>query len=218
MRITLNPVFDIESGRRISHDGQYEYDGPVAEMKGGTEQAQANINTANQENQQLMQQGQAEQNQILPFLSSEITNPQGFGTTGVNELETAGGQATSGALGQATESANLRASRMGNPSSTASIIDAAARAAGAQQSTNALDVNKSNLMEKLNQQQAGEQGIGALSAGNIGESLSSLGLSNQAVNSLIQAKANTNPLNEIGGFIGDIGKGVGAAATGILGA
>lgn len=190
---------------------------PRAMNKGGSQEAQANVAKGDVYSQNLMNQGQAEQNQILPFLQSEMTNPQGFGTQGVNELETAGGEATSGALGQAKEAANLRASRMGNPSSTASIIDAASRAAGQQQSTNALDINKANLQEKLNQQQAGEQGIASLSAGNIGESLSSLGLSNQAVNSYIQAMQNTNPLNEFGTFIGDIGKGVGAAASGILG-
>ena len=112
----------------------------------------------------------------------------------------------------------LRASRTGNPSSSGSIIDAASRAAGQQQSNNALGVNEANLGEKLNQQQAGAQGIAGLSSGNIGESLSALGISNQAVNDYTNAYKATDwqaDLGAIGGLIGDVGKGVGAAATGI---
>ncbi len=217
MRIRENPTFDIKTGRFLYCDAEYEDFGPKVLMKGGTDEAKQNMATANTENSQLFNQGQQEQQQILPFLKSEMTNPLGFGQQGTNEMLSAGGEAASGAVGGATEAANLRASRMGNPSSTASIIDAASRAAGQQQSTNALDVNKANLQEKLAQQQAGEQGISSLSAGNIGESLSALGLSNQSLDAYIKAAANTNPLNEIGSFIGDLGKGVGAAATGILG-
>jgi hypothetical protein len=217
MRITLNPTFDIETGELISHDGQYEYGGKCEFLKGGTAQAQQNINTANNENSTLFNQGQQEQAQILPFLQQEMTNPQGLGASGRNELLTSGGEATSGALANAKEEANLRASRTGNTASTASIIDAATRAGAQQQSTNALDVGKADLQTKLAQQQAGEQGIASLSGGNIGESLSALGLSNQAVDDYIKAYSANNPLTTISNAIGAVGKGVGAAATGILG-
>jgi hypothetical protein len=218
VKITVNPTFDIETGALLAHDGQYEYDGPYMAMKGGTSQAQANINTANADNSQLFSQGQQEQSQILPFLQGEMLNPQGFGTAGTNELLTAGGEAASGATGAATEAANLRASRMGNPSSTASIIDAAARSGAQQQSANALDVNKANLQEKLNQQQAGEQGIGALSSGNIGESLSALGLSNDAVKDYISAYSANSPLHTLTSLMGAAGsaaKGIGEGVAGV---
>jgi hypothetical protein len=215
MRITLNPTFSIETGELISHGGQWEHEGYCIFLKGGTAQAQKNIDTANNENSQLFGQGQQEQAQILPFLQQEMTNPQGIGEAGRNQLLTAGGEATSGALANAKEEANLRASRMGNPASTASIIDAATRSGAQQQSKNALDVNQLDLQTKLAQQQAGEQGIGALSSGNIGESLSALGLSNQAVDDYIKAYSANNPLTTISNAIGAVGKGVGAAATGI---
>ena len=47
MRIRINPVWDLETLRIISDDGQYDYDGPFADFKGGTGQAQQNINTGN---------------------------------------------------------------------------------------------------------------------------------------------------------------------------
>ena len=128
---------------------------PRAMNKGDMSQMMQNANTANAENTQLTNMGIGAEQQVLPFLQSEIANPQGFGQQGVNEMLTAGGQAASGATGQATEAANLRASRSGNPSSTSSIIDAAARAGMQNQTNNANNVNIQNLQEKLKQQQAG---------------------------------------------------------------
>ena len=191
---------------------------PRAMNKGGTTQASQNMATANAENTSLLNQGQAEENAVLPFLKNEVTNPSGFGTTGVNELQTAGGEAVSGAVGAGNEAANLRASRMGNPSSTASIIDAVARGGAQAQSGNALDVNKANLQEKLNQQQAGAQGLSALSAGNIGESLSALGLSNEALNSYINAYKANSPVSTIEGLMGAAGSAAKSIGEGVAGA
>jgi len=188
---------------------------PVPMNKGGTQQAQQNINTANAQNSQLFGESQAEQNTILPFLQQEMTNPQGFGQTGVNEMLTAGGEATSGAVGAGNEAANLRASRLGNPSSTASIIDAVARSGAAQQSKNALGVDQANLQEKLKQQQAGAAGIENIGNTDLKAALDSLGLSNQAVGDYTNAYKASNPLNYIApiiGGLGSLGKGIGAAA------
>jgi len=187
----------------------------------GVDAAEANNATANSLQNTFAQQGQAEQAQVLPFLNQEMLNPQGFGQQGVNELQTAGGQAVSGAVGNANQAANLRASRSGNASSTGAIIDAASRGGMQQQSNNALGINTANLQEKLAQQQAGEQGIASLSSGNIGESLQSLGLSNQAQQGITQAyTAGGGAMGAFGTVLGDlggIGTGVGAAAKGITG-
>lgn len=180
---------------------------------GGKSQALTQLGTAQGLESTYANDATNAQNEILPFLNSEVTNPVGFGQTGVNELLTQGGQATSGAVGAGDEAAKLRASRLGNPSSSASIIDAVSRAGASQQSNNALNVNTDNLQEKLKQQQAGESGIASLGTGDMNAALGSLGLGNSATNSYIQASANTNPLNAIGGIFGDlagIGTGIGA--------
>jgi hypothetical protein len=179
---------------------------PRAMNKGGTSLAQENVTNADNASSSLLQQGQAEQAQVLPFLQSEMNNPQGFGQQGTNELMTAGGQATSGAVGGANEAAQLRASRSGNPSSSASIIDAAARGGAQQQSNNALGIDTANLQQKEAQQQAGAQGISALSGGNIGESLSALGLSNQAVQDYTNAYTKTDWQSSLGAVAGAAGK------------
>lgn len=213
--ITVNPSFDIDTFELLAHDGQYEYAGPIAECKGGTDMAQQNFNTANALNSQYNTQAQQAQGEILPFLKAEMTNPAGFGQQGTNELLTAGGQATSGAVGAGDEAAKLRASRLGNPSSSGSIIDAIARSGMQQQSGNALDVNTQNLQEKLKQQQAGESGIAGLGGQDLSAALSSLGLSNTAVEDYTKAWSASNPLTQIDqtlGALGQLGQGVAAGA------
>lgn len=188
---------------------------PAPMNKFGTKQAQANSGTATGLENTYAGDATATQNEILPFLNQEVTNPQGFGVTGTNEMLTAGGQATSGALGAADEEAKLRASRMGNPSSSASILDAASRSAMKQQSSNALGVDTANLKEKLARQQAGASGISALSSADTKAALDALGLNNQSVQDWTGAYNATNPLNMITGILGNVGtlgQGVGAAA------
>ncbi len=219
-QITVNPSFDIASGALVAHDGQYDYCGPVAECKGGTEQAQQNINTADKLSSGYATQEQGIQNQLLPFLTAETTNPQGFGQQGTNELLSSGGQEVSGAVGAGDEAAKLRASRLGNPSSSGSIIDAVARSGMAQQSDNALGINTENLGEKLKQQQAGATGIADIGGHDLQAALSSLGMSNDAVSDYIKASAANNPLNTLNGVLqaaGGIGTGVGAGLKALHG-
>jgi hypothetical protein len=211
--ITVNPSFDLQTFELVAHDGQFEYCGPVAECKGGMEQAQQNINTADKLSSGYATQEQGIQNQLLPFLTAETTNPQGFGTQGTNELLSSGGQAVSGAVGAGDEAAKLRASRLGNPSSSGSIIDAVARSGMQQQSDNALGINTENLGEKLKQQQAGATGLGELGGKDMSAALSSLGLSNNAIEDYTKAYSATGgPLGPFGQAISNLGQGVGGIA------
>ena len=211
MRITTRVSWDWD-GNLLGWEG-YEYDGPVASAKGGTGMASQNFNTANAMNQGLYGQAESLQGQLLPFLQQEMLNPQGMGPQGVNQLVTSGGQAVSGELGQAREAASLRASRMGNPSSTAAIEDAATRAGLRQQSNNILGINEEDLKLKLAQQQAGAQGLGALGAQDLNAALSSLGLSNQAVSDYTAAWKASNPMQMIDQATQAVGNLGGAAAN-----
>ena len=47
---------------------------PRAMNKGGTTQASQNMATANAENTSLLNQGQAEENAVLPFLKTRVRN------------------------------------------------------------------------------------------------------------------------------------------------
>ena len=107
MKIYTRIVFDWD-GRIIEADS-YEYAGPIAELKGPSDlqkqTGQTDYSTAGG-----LQGSASNINQFLtPQLQQDVTNPQGIGQLGLNELQTSGGQAVAGQLGASNEEANLRA-------------------------------------------------------------------------------------------------------------
>jgi hypothetical protein len=181
----------METLQWVGNDGVYDYDGPVELAKGpGAGDALTNTGTASTNANTLFGEAQSDQSQILPFLQQEATNPQGFGQQTMGQMTTAGGQATAGALGSGINKADLTASRTGNQASLSDIIAAATRGGESATSNNALDLNLDNAKLKQQQQQAGIAGIGSLAGENESSSLSSLGLSNQAIQDW--ATANTS--------------------------
>jgi len=190
MRITTKITWDMETDEIVSHEF-HEYDGPIDEMKGpAAGDALTNVGTGQTNANTLFGESQGEQSSILPFLNQEATNPQGFGQQTMGEMTTAGGQATAGTLGSGINRANLTASRTGNQAALSDIIAAATRGSQATTSNNALDLGLQNARLKQQQQQAGISGIGSLAGENEQSSLSSLGLSNQAIQDW--ATANTS--------------------------
>jgi hypothetical protein len=117
----------------------------------------------------------------LPFLQNELTNPQGFGQSTVNQMITQGGQATAGATGAAKEAALLNASRTGNTAAVPGVIDNTTRSAMQQQSNNVLNTNLANANLKQQQQQEGVSGLESMYGTDVSAALQSLGLSNQAI-------------------------------------
>jgi hypothetical protein len=210
MRITRTPTFSIETLELISHDGQYEYAGPVAELK-GSGYAKANMNTANNLSSQYSGQGLGVNASLIPAYNSEINNPIGFGEQALTQMKTEGGQSAAGAQSASQEQARLAAARTGNLASLPSEQDKLARSATQSADENALGLDVANTKAKLAQQQAGLAGKAALGAEDTGAGLNALGLSNQALNEYMQA-ANwwEQPLNTIIGG----GAQVGAAAAG----
>lgn len=190
MRITVNPSFSWETLKLVAHDGVLEYYGTVIELKGGASAAPAKslINTSG--NLAAADTGEANgiEGQILPFLSGELTNPQGMGQQGLGEAETAGGQAVAGSLAGAEQQGKLGAARTGNPASIQAINDATTRAGMRQQSNNALDTNLENTNLKLAQQQAGAGGLERLFGQNQSAGLESLGIENNAISNYIKSK------------------------------
>lgn len=197
MRITINPVFDLETLELISHEGIYEYDGPVLELK-GSGMASANMNTANNLQNAYSSQGLGINAGLLPQYQSEIDNPIGFGQQALTQMKTEAGQGAAGAQSAAQQRAALAAARTGNLASLPSEQDKLARSAAESSDQNALGLDVQNTQAKLAQQQAGLSGEAALGAADTGAGLNALGLSNQALNSYMQA-ANwwEQPLNSI---------------------
>ena len=130
---------------------------------------------------QYNKQNLADRSTIEPFLTNELTNPQGYGADTIAQMLTQGGQAVSGATGAASEAAGLNASRTGNSAAVPGIIDATARNAMKQQSDNALNVNINNAMLKQKQQQAGAAGLENMYGEDQNAVLKSMGLQNESL-------------------------------------
>ena len=202
MRVTTRAEYDW-NGNLLKWEG-YDYDGEVALAKGGQQVTAQNAKGAQTNSTAEQGNATADYNTLLPLFQQEATNPTGLGQLGLGALTTAGGEATAGALGAGKEAATLRASRAGNPSSTASIIDALGRSAMNQQSNNALKTGMENEQVKLGQQQAGLSGIENLGNESQNAALNYLGLSNTASNNLAnqqQAAFSSifGPLMQLGG-------------------
>lgn len=169
--------------------------------KGASKQAQNLFGREGAAAGNLGARGTTDYNSIFPFLTGEMTNPQGFGTTALDQMLTQGGEAVSGATGAASEAANLNASRTGNTAAVPGIIDATARNAMKQQSDNALNVNIKNALLKNEQQQAGARGLEGLYGEDLSAALKATGLENETLGEWTGAdKAKTNPLSILGMF------------------
>lgn len=149
--------------------------------KGSANAAKNQVGTNNAYATGYRQQGQQSLNTLFPFLTGEVTNPQGYGQDAVNDMLTQGGEAVSGATGAANEKASLLASRTGNTAALPGIIGANARGAMKQDSDNALDVAIKNADLKQKQQQAGASGLGSLYGQDTNAVLKSLGLANESI-------------------------------------
>ena len=125
--------------------------------------------------------------EVQPFLQQELLNPTGLGQSTVEQMKSQAGDAAAGGVGAAKEAALLNASRTGNTAATPGIIDAAARAGMAGETSAANDVDIKNAMLKNQQQQSGAAGLEDIYGHELGASLQSLGLSNTAAQDQTQA-------------------------------
>jgi hypothetical protein len=149
--------------------------------KGVKKDALANSGKANNLSDQFNTQGKTSYNELFPFLSGEITNPQGFGDDTVSKMLTEGAQTVGGEVGAAGEKANLLASRTGNTAALPAIIGDVARSGMKQQSDNALGIAIANAQQKEKQRQAGAAGVGSMYDQQTTDALKALGLSNESL-------------------------------------
>jgi len=134
----------------------------------------------------------ADRSSLFPFLTNELTNPEGFGSDTIAQMLTQGGQAVSGATGAANEAATLNASRTGNSAAIPGIIDATARNAMKQQSDNALNVNIKNAMLKEQQRQDAAKGLEGMYGEDTNAVLKAFGLQNESLGENVNASRAAN--------------------------
>lgn len=171
--------------------------------RGIQQDALGNSGKANQLSGQYNTAGQTVLGTLSPALNQDITNPQGFGTAGVNAMNTANSQSIGGSTAGAVGEGNLAAARTRNAGGFQSALDEAARSGQRQLSENAVGIQAANEMEKQRQRSAAEQLMNSQYGMDTNAALGALGLSNQALGI---AGSQKNPFMQ--NFLGGLGSGL----------
>ena len=219
MKITLNPSFSIETGELLSHDGQYEHDGPVilfdrALNKEATQAGQAATATGGALGASAAGIGSS----LIPGLERDANNPPGMSPADLANQETMALQTAGGAAGGLKGSLALQAMRNRNPAglnaATAAVSQGASRAAG--QGVQGVLADNANLKQKqMSEAQSGLEGLYGVDTKGM---LDAMGLVPEDVNAGVNADK-TGWLQNTMGVLGTLGQlGSSAAKAAGLGA
>jgi hypothetical protein len=189
-------------------------------MPRGAEKAAIDLaHTTNNDASGMMNNANENYNPLHTFFTNELNNPQGFSPQDLSSMTTASNQTLGGSNAGAVGGLATLAARTGNAAGLATAQDQSARNNAKIASGNALDIQGKNAELKQKQQQSGAQGLSSLYGENLTDSLKSLGLSDEAINTWLKgANETSGDISKItaeiaGGLSGGAG-GVAAAANG----
>lgn len=160
-------------------------------------------------------QAAATNNILTPTLNQLATNPQGFGKTTVNNMNTAAIQSAGGANAGVTGQGNLQAARTNNAGAFAPVAAQSGHDATSQLSDAALGVQNNDARLRQAQQAEGISGLQNQYSTNVGAGENALGLSNSALNTQLQAGQTGWLQNTMGVLNGISGLGRSAAGLGV---
>lgn len=170
--------------------------------RGAQKQAQEAFNESKQNfnNSQSVYQGAnanagALYKQLMPQLTQEATNPQGFAPGDLAAMRTAGEQSLGGATAGAVGEGDLTAARLRNAGAFTGAQDESVRNAQRELSQRSVETEGQNALLKEQQRQSGIAGLGNLYGTNTQSMLGALGLGNGATNAGSEA---TNALTNAG--------------------
>ena len=183
-------------------------------MRAAQSQAANAASAAGTQAGQYESSAQAQQANLMPFLTKRLNAEHAYSPDQLNELLTAAGAGAGGATAGLTGQAELEAARTGNSAASTAALDAMARSrqqAGASQSEGvaAQDVEGA----RQNQQAAAGQ-LGSLYGVNTDAALKAMGIQNQDINTEIEA-GKSGWLQNMTGMISALGNA--ASGAGALG-
>lgn len=216
MRFLLNPIYDIATGKLLSHEGEF-HEEPVLLFDRGVQKAASNANksatgTANATNAQANQVYSS----VVPGIEQQANHPTGYAPTDLNNMLVSGAESVGGTGAATSGAARLGALRTRNAGGFAPALDEAARQRAQIGSANALGVQNANADLKQQQQARAQQELLGLYGTQTHNALADMGLANQDLSTEL-AGGRQGWLQNTEGVIdtlGNLGKGVGAAATG----
>lgn len=210
-RFLLNPTFDIETGRLLSHDGEFFEEPKILFDRSATNQAKAAGQGAQSVAGGAGAQAQQVGSTIIPTLERTATNPTGLTPTQRNNYMVSAQEATGGVNAGLKGAADLATARTRNAGGYSAALDEAARQKQRQMATSTQDVN--NLDTQLaNQKQAQAlQQLQGLYGTDTSNMLKAMGLQNQDLETQLAA-GRQGWLQNTMGTLGTLsGMGLGAA-------
>lgn len=186
-RFLKNPVYSIETGELLSHDGE-SFETPIIlfdRSVQGTAKAgnKAATGTAGNLGAQSSQIGST----IIPGLETEATHPTGYTPEQLNAQRVASQQGLGGAASGITGQANLEAARTRNAGGFAAALSEAARAKGRQGSQNEVELQSRNADLAQKKQQMAQSQLAGLYGTDLTGQLKAMGLANEDLNTALEA-------------------------------
>ena len=166
--------------------------------RGPTKQANAAVNNENRVAGNLEGRSNTLFDTLEPQLTSEATNPQGYGAKDLAATNTAAQQSIGGSTAGAVGSGNVMAARTRNRGGFSAAADEAARSGQRELSQRATEIQGQNAQLKENQRQAGLSGLQGLYGTNLSGSLAAMGL----VPGTINAETNAGKSGWFQNFLG----------------
>lgn len=152
---------------------------------------------------------------LNPFLTSELTHPQGFTQQQQTSMLSANQGGAGGATAGITGQANLQAARTRNSGGFGSALDAAARSRQQASATGSEGIAADNAQLQQKQQQDAASGLQGLYGTDSGNALKALGLQNEAIGTGVDAGKSGWLQNATGILNAVSGAGKSAAALGL---
>lgn len=186
-RFRLNPIFSIETGELLSHDGE-SFEEPVILFDRSIQSRAKTGSTAATGTAGGFGAGAAQiGSTIIPGLEREAQNPTGYTPEQMNAQRVASQQGLGGATSGITGQANLEAARTRNAGGFAAALAEAQRAKGRQASQNEVELQARNADVALQRQRQAQQQLGGLYGTDVTAQLKSMGLANEDLNTALQA-------------------------------
>lgn len=216
-RFLLNPTFDIETGKLLSHDGEFFHDkAPLLFDRQVQGAAKQNAGTANATASTSGDQAAQERGSFVPTLENRAQGKgTGYSPTDLNNMLVAQQEGAGGANATVGGEGRLAALRSRTAGGFAPALDEAARAKGRTLATGGLDVANANAQLKQQQQTQALNALQGLYGTDTSNQLRAMGLSNEDLNTELNA-GKSGWLQNTEGVLGTIG-GLGSQAAGAYG-
>ena len=186
--ITVNPTRDIETWELISHDGQYEYNGPLALFdRAAAGQAGQAATQAAQVGGTEFEESQADKGIVRPKLTQWLNAEHLYSPDQLNQLLTAAGAGAGGATAGLTGEAELEGARTRNTGSSSALLDSLARGKQKSMASASEGIAAKDVTGAVQRQGTAAEGLKQMGDADTSAALKAMGIQSQDIQDEIEA-------------------------------